>query len=107
MDGTHRSRSLPDSCRDSLGRARPDIACGEQAGIAGLKGQWSTAQRFPTPVEVLTAQGPVGEHETVFIESRASRQLIRCRICTDEGEQGGARQDGIDVPRGEVDRCEG
>jgi hypothetical protein len=29
VDGTHRGRSFADGCRDSLGRACPDIACGE------------------------------------------------------------------------------
>jgi hypothetical protein len=107
VDGTHRGRSFADGCRDSLGRACPDVACGEQPGMAGLKGQRSPAQHFPPPGEVLFAQGPVSEHETAFIEGRASRQPTRCRICADEGEHGEARQHGIDAPGGDMDRREG
>src|SRR5207245_2219534 len=83
VDGTHRGRSFADSCRDSLGRACPDVSCGEQPWIAGLKGQWSPTQCFPLPGQIVFAQGPVGEHETAFIEGRASRQPTRCRIGAD------------------------
>src|SRR5215472_6895164 len=41
VDGTHRGRSFAVGCCDSLGRACPDVACGEQPGMAGLKGQRS------------------------------------------------------------------
>src|SRR6266571_3870781 len=49
VDGTHRGRSFADGCRDSLGRACPDVAYGEQPGIAGLKRQRSPTQRIPSP----------------------------------------------------------
>src|SRR5713226_4821767 len=91
VDGTHRGRPFADGCRDSLGRARPDVAYGEQPRIARLKGQRSPTQCFPSPVEVFFAQGPVGEHETAGIEGRAPRQPIRGRICADEGEQSDTR----------------
>jgi len=55
VDGTHRGRPFANGCRDALGRARPDVACGEQPGIAGLKGQRSPAQCFPSLVEVFFA----------------------------------------------------
>jgi len=72
VDGTHRGRPFADGCRDSLGRARPDVAYGEQPGIAGLKGQRSSAQRFPSPGKVLFAQGAVGE-PILRCRSRSSR----------------------------------
>src|SRR5437763_16392666 len=81
VDGTDRGRPFANGCRDSLGRARPDVAYGEQPGIAGLKGQRSPAQCFPSPVEVFFAWGSVGEPETACIEGRAPRQPTRGRIC--------------------------
>ena len=55
MDGTHRGRTFADGCCNSLDRVRPDIADGEQPRIAGLKGQRSPTQCFPSPGEMCFA----------------------------------------------------
>ena len=41
---------------------------------------------------MLSSQRSIGQHERVVVERRATRQPLRCRFGTDEGEQGVARQ---------------
>jgi hypothetical protein len=66
LPNTRGQRSLPPTfahCgRDTFGRASSDIAHDEQSRIAGLERERSPTQRLPSPIQLLLAEGPVGEY---------------------------------------------
>ena len=74
VDRTNACRPFANSRRDSLGRAEPDVADGEEPGVTGLEGERSSPECLPSPFEVFGAKGSVGEHEAMIVESRASAQ---------------------------------
>lgn len=74
VDRTNACRPFANSRRDSLDRAGPDVADGEEPGVAGLEGERSTPECLPSPVEVFGVKRSIGEHEAMIVEDRASAQ---------------------------------
>ena len=82
-------RALAHRGRHALGRARADVAHGEQPGMTRLEGERHPAQRRPALVEVLGPKGPVGQDEALVVEGGAATDPSRGRVGPDEGEESG------------------
>src|SRR5829696_2935191 len=52
VDRTNACRPFANSRRDSLGRAGPDVADGEEPGVTGLEGERNAPECIPSPIEV-------------------------------------------------------
>jgi hypothetical protein len=88
VDRAHSGGSLADGGGDTLGRAGPEIAHGEQTWAARLEGQRVPSQHLPPLVQAFACEGPVGDHEVFIVEHdkprpRASGCTQRCSTSSD------------------------